>query len=250
VIAGIAVFDRQTGTFLAQVNETRRFRSASLVKIFIAIDFLWDRTSLSSEDQHQLEIMLRGSDDKAASYFYAEVGGEPALNRVFSRLSLQDTKPPSAVGLKGWGSTTLSANDMVRTYQFLLTSAPPFVRDQIMGHLHASTPCGTDEYFQSFGIPSTFTKPWSAKQGWWGFGDKPSDLCTGPLPVPPGADGFTGGAPALMDGRVLHSTGTAGNGDRLIVAVLTQYPNGANFMAATAAITTITRSLPRPPGVN
>src|SRR5689334_5139635 len=32
VTAGIAVFDRKTGTFLSQVNPTTQFRSASLVK--------------------------------------------------------------------------------------------------------------------------------------------------------------------------------------------------------------------------
>lgn len=251
VNAGVAVFDRQTGSFLTQINASARFRSASLVKIFIAVDYLWDKGpayAIPAEDQLRFQLMLRGSDDSAATYFYAKIGGEPALVRTFARLSLQDTKPPSAVGLHGWGSTTLSANDIVRTYRFLLEQAPAGLRDTIMGHLHESTPCGTDHYYQNFGIPSSFPKPWSAKQGWWGFGDVPSDVCTPAnttLAVPANPT-IKGSKPALMSGRVLHSTGTVGDNDRVIVAVLTQYPSGTGFHDAYAAITQLTKSLPVP----
>jgi hypothetical protein len=251
VNAGIAVFDRQAGAFTAQINATTRFRSASLVKIFIAVDYLWGKGpgyAIPAEDQTRFQLMLRGSDDAAASYFYSKIGGEPALVRTFSRLSLQDTRPPSAVGLHGWGSTTLTANDMVRTYRWLLDEAPAGLRDAIMGHLHQSTPCGTDKYYQNFGIPTAFDAPWSAKQGWWGFGDAPADVCIAPnttLPVPTNPI-IKGDKPALMSGRVLHTTGTVGDNDRVIVAVLTQYPSGTSFPDAYATITALTRSLPVP----
>lgn len=251
VNAGVAVYDRQAKAFTAQVNATARFRSASLVKIFIAVDYLWDKGpgyAIPAEDQTRFEIMLRGSDDAAASYFYAKIGREPALVRTFQRLSLQDTRPPSAVGLNGWGSTTLTANDMVRTYQWLLEEAPAGLRDAIMGHLHESTPCGTDKYYQNFGIPVAFGEPSSAKQGWWGFGDAPNDICTPAdttLTVP-ATPVIKGSRPALMSGRVLHTTGTVGEDDRVIVAVLTQYPSGTSFPDAYAAITELTRSLPVP----
>jgi hypothetical protein len=177
------------------------------------------------------------------------MGREPALLRVFSRLQLQETKPPSAVGLNGWGSTTLTANDVVRTYLFLLEKAPPGLRDAIMGNLHQSTPCGTDHYYQNFGIPLAFAgQPWSAKQGWWGFGDNPTNVCNPPntlLPVPT-KPAIKGDSPALMSGRVLHSTGTVGANDRYIVAVLTHFPSATGFKEAFAAITELTRSLPVP----
>ena len=251
VNAGIAVFDRQAGVFTAQVNATTRFRSASLVKIFIAVDYLWNKGpgyAIPAEDQTPFQLMLRGSDDSAASYFYAKIGREPALVRTFSRLSLQDTRPPSAVGLNGWGSTTLTANDIVRTYRWLLEQAPAGLRDAIMGNLHQSTPCGTDKYYQNFGIPTAFNQPWSAKQGWWGFGDAPANICIAPnttLSVPANPI-IKGNKPALMSGRVLHTTGTVGDNDRVIVAVLTQYPSGTAFPDAYATITALTRSLPVP----
>ena len=249
VNAGIAVFDRRAGVFTEQVNATGRFRSASLVKILIALDFLLARGpgyTIGQADRTQLELMLRGSDDKAASAFYQRIGGEPGLKRMITLMALENTAPPSAVGLNGWGSTTLSANDIVRIYRYLLEQSPAAVRDIIMGNLRQSTPCGTDAYHQSFGIPLAFSRPWTAKQGWWGFGDQPPIRCTAqtpPLTVPSVAPVIRGAKPALMSGRVLHSTGTVGEGDRFIVAVLTQYPSGTGFADAFATITQLTRAL-------
>ncbi|GIH10185.1 lipoprotein [Rhizocola hellebori] len=250
VNAGIAVFDRQSGSYLTQVNATGRFRSASLVKILIALDFLLARGpdyAISASDRAQLELMLRGSDDKAASYFYQRIGGEPGIKRMITLMALENTAPPSAVGLNGWGSTTLSANDMVRVYRYLLEQSPAPVRELIMGNLRQSTPCGTDAYHQTFGIPLAFPRPWTAKQGWWGFGDSPPIRCTAQTPppaVPSAAPAIRGAKPALMSGRVLHTTGTVGEGDRFIVAVLTQYPSGTAFTDAFATITALTRTLP------
>jgi hypothetical protein len=248
--AGIAVFDRHTGAFTTQINATGRFRSASLVKILIALDFLLARGpayEIGQADRTQLELMLRGSDDRAASHFYQRIGGEPGLKRMITLMALENTKPPSAVGLNGWGSTTLSANDIVRVYRYILEQSPAEVREIIMGHLRGSTPCGTDAYHQSFGIPLAFARPWTAKQGWWGFGDQPPIRCsaqTPPLPVPATPPAIRGDTPALMSGRVLHTTGTVGEGDRFVVAVLTQYPSGTGFADAFANITALTKALP------
>jgi hypothetical protein len=249
VRAGIAVFDRSAGSFTVQFNAADRFRSASLVKVLIAMDYLWDRGpdyAMPPADREQFELMLRGSDDKAATYLWQRIGGEPAIMRMITRLALENTAPPSAVGLKGWGSTTLSANDIVRIYRYLMEKSPPGMRDAIMGELHRSTPCGTDRYYQHFGIPSAFGKPWAVKQGWWGFGDQPANPCSAQaplLPVPSVAPPIGGAKPALMQGSVLHSTGTVGEGDRLIVAVLTHYPSGTGFLQAAANITLLTRQL-------
>jgi hypothetical protein len=253
ITAGIAVFDRGNATYPIQVNADARFRSASLVKILIALDYLWTRGptyAMPAEDKHQMEIMLRGSDDNAASYFWRKIGGEQSINRMVARLSLTNTKPPSAAGLNGWGSTTLSANDLVRVYQYILDTAPAPQREIIMSNLHAATPCGTDRYYQSFGIPSAFDKhPHSFKQGWWSFGDAPAQVCTPAvpkLPIPATAPVISGAKPGMMNGRILHTTGTDGEADRYIVIVLTQYPNGTVFTDAAANLTLLTRALPVP----
>jgi len=246
ITAGIAVFDRQTGTFTEQVHVTTRFRSASLVKLLIALDYLWNRGpgyAVPAADRPRLDIMLRSSDDNAASYFWKAGGADQIVTRMVTRLSLKDTAPPSAVGKTGWGSTSLSAADLVRVYRYLLDTAPAPVRDYVLGNLHQSTRCGTDRYDQSFGIPSAFSRPWAAKQGWYGFGDTPANPCTGPVPgAAPGV------APAsILTGAVLHTTGTVGAGDRAIVVVLTQHPEGTSFAKAAVVLTGLVRTL-RVPG--
>ncbi|OLB66846.1 MAG: hypothetical protein AUI10_01625 [Actinobacteria bacterium 13_2_20CM_2_72_6] len=245
---GFAVFDRQAGTFTAQQHVTTQFRSASLVKLLIALDFLWNRGpayAIPAADRPRLDVMLRSSDDNAASYYWKAGGADQIVTRMVGRLGLQNTAPPSAAGRTGWGTTGLSAADVVRIYRYLLDTAPAPVRDYVMGNLHQSTPCGTDRYHQAFGIPSAFGRPWAAKQGWHGFGDTPADPCSG-----------TGGAaltvPAdsrILNGAVLHTTGTVGAGDRSIVVVLTQSPTGTTFAKATALLTRLVRSLPVPGGV-
>jgi hypothetical protein len=65
--AGYLVYDRSTRRIVAQSSARTRFRSASLVKLLIALDYLQGRTSVSAADRALLTSMLRSSDDDAAS---------------------------------------------------------------------------------------------------------------------------------------------------------------------------------------
>jgi hypothetical protein len=163
VTAGVAVFDRVNGTFTEQLNTTMQFRSASVVKLLIALDYLWPlgpAYQIPPADRARLDVMLRSSDDDAASDFYVRGGYEAIINRMVPRLNLRNTAPPPA-NLRGyWGYTAISAADVVRIYRFLLDTAPAPVREYVMGNLHQSTKCGTDGFNQSFGIPSAFARPW------------------------------------------------------------------------------------------
>jgi hypothetical protein len=116
-----------------------------------------------------------------------------------------------------------------------------------MDNLHQSTHCGTDHYDQSFGIPSVFPQPWAAKQGWYGFGDTPAQPCTATSSAAAPVDGPARIVPVdLLSGAVLHTTGTVGADDGVIVVVLTQYPAGTSFASAVSTLTKLTRSLPVP----
>lgn len=255
VLAGIAVYDRRSGSYVVQRNLTTRFRSASLVKLLIALDYLWNRGpayTVPGADRARFDVMLRSSDDTAASYFWHADGADAIVTRMVGRLGLQNTAPPSAVGKTGWGSTTLSAADLVRVYRYLLDTAPVPLREDIVGNLERSTPCGTDHYDQTFGIPSAFTRPWAVKQGWYGFGDSPEHPCTkgavAPLPGP-GTVVPAVATIGVLTGAVLHTTGTVGPDHRAIVVVLTQHPDGTHFADAAATLTRLTRALPVPGGV-
>ncbi len=111
-----------------------------------------------------------------------------------------------------------------------------------MDRLHRSTRCGTDGFDQSFGVAGVFDGPWAVKQGWSGF---TSGGCAGgtPAAVAPRADGVD------LTRRALHTTGTVGEGDRTIVAVLTLHPTDTPYGKAWSDLTRITRELRVPGGV-
>ncbi|MFE5211531.1 hypothetical protein [Streptomyces sp. NPDC056600] len=277
VTAGVAVFDRTTGTFTERLNENARFRSASVVKLLLALDHLrtHDPRTLTTADRTRLDSMLRSSDDSAAGYYW-DLGGRTAIvDRTAAQLGLTDTVGPPAGYESYWGYVSLSAADTVRIYRYLLDTAPAPVRDYVMGNLRQSTRCGTDGFDQHFGIAGSFSQPWAVKQGWSGFGGsgscspRPSTtvpLTAGEGPATTSAPGTVSGAAAWtasgaapgaapaaagvdLTREALHTTGTVGTGDRAIVAVLTLHTDGTPYGTAYSAVNRLTRSLNVPGAV-
>ncbi|MFG3513219.1 hypothetical protein [Streptomyces bobili] len=248
VSAGVAVFDRQTGTFTEQLNSSTGFRSASVVKLLLALDYLWNRGpdyTVPSADRAWLEPMLRSSSDDAANNYWSDNGGTAIITRMVSRLGLKDTAPPPT-GYEGyWGYTALSARDTVTIYRYLLDSAPGPMRDFVMGNLRQSTRCASDRFDQHFGVAGAFERPWAVKQGWAGSSYE-KGTCGPPRAAT--ATGTASPAPAAAAGvdltrPALHSTGTVGAGDRSIVAVFTLHPVGTSYGKAYTDIGRLTRSL-------
>ncbi|MEU5991220.1 hypothetical protein ABZ806_19815 [Spirillospora sp. NPDC047418] len=236
VRASYAVFDRKAGRVVLEREPRRTFRSASVVKILIALDFL-ERHRASAADRALLVPMLRSSDDHAATEFWRRGGQGKIIERMVRRVGLAETAPPPADKPGFWGYTALSAGDVVRTYRYLLDEAPKAHREFVLGQLRRSTPCGKDGFDQTFGIPRVVKGPRAVKQGWSGFGDVPAEPCEGAGARP------AAWRPDLGLGRpVLHTTGVVG--DRIIV-VLTLQPEGSSFRAAAARITTLTRDVYR-----
>ncbi|MGW1541928.1 hypothetical protein ACWCPM_17140 [Streptomyces sp. NPDC002309] len=254
VTAGVAVFDRQTGAFTEQLNTAGQFRSASVVKLLIALDVLWNRTpdSLPAADRARVDSMLRGSDDAAASTFWANNGGGAIIDRMIPRLGLTDTARPPSTHPGFWGYTALSARDTVKIYRYLLDSAPAPIRDYMLGNLRESTRCATDGYDQHFGIAGSFNRPWAVKQGWSGFS---SGGCTASAAASSSAresTASTAGGPGAADAGAsavdlarpaLHTTGVVGAGDRSIVVVYTLHPSGTSYGKAYTDVGRLTRSL-------
>ncbi|MGI5376917.1 hypothetical protein ACQEV2_22240 [Streptomyces sp. CA-251387] len=258
VTAGVAVFDRTTGTFTERLNETMRFRSASVVKLLIALDYLRTRDprTLSAADRTRLDSMLRSSDDNAAGYYWDLGGRRAIIDRTVAQLGLTDTANPPA-GYEGyWGYVALSAADTVRIYRYILDTASAPVRDYVMGNLRQSTRCGTDGFDQQFGIAGSFERPRTVKQGWSGFGSSGGCTPKPPTTVPAAAERRSApaqrsAAPRAAAGvdltrEALHTTGTVGAGDRTIVAVFTLHPDGTPYGTAYTAVNRLTRSLDVP----
>jgi len=238
VTAGVAVFDRRAGAFTEQLNPDLQFRSASVVKLLIALDYLWDRGpayDIPAADRARLDVMLRSSDDAAASHFWDHRGGGRIIDRMVPRLRLTRTARPPATHPGFWGYTAMTAGDTVRIYRYLLDQAPEPVRDYVMGNLHQATRCGTDGFDQYFGISSVFDRVYSVKQGWSGF-----TRSGGSTPTTVGVD---------LVNEALHTTGTAGTEDQSIIAVYSLHPDGTPYGKAYTDLTRLTRSLDVPGGI-
>ncbi|NEC85117.1 hypothetical protein [Streptomyces sp. SID12501] len=278
VTAGVVVYDRQTGTFTEQVNASMQFRSASVVKLLLTLDFFRDRGpnyTIPAADRALLEPMLRSSYDEAADHYWVARGGPAIIDRMVTQLGLSDTVGPPA-GMEGfWGYTAISARDTVKIYRYILEQAPAPVREFIMTNLRQSTRCASDAFDQHFGIAAAFDRPWAVKQGW--SGEYEDGTCgpsgasnaeaasktsvsktSAPNPAadnaPEAGSESAARTPAVTRAAAqvdlarpaLHTTGTVGTGDRAIVAVLTLHPVGTSYGKAYTDLGRLTRSLDVP----
>ncbi|MFG2841039.1 hypothetical protein ACGFYE_39340 [Streptomyces zaomyceticus] len=252
--AGIAVYDRKTGRFTELHYPERQFRSASLVKLLLALDILGDDgpAALPEADRVRLTAMLRSSDDAAASHFWSTRGGSAIVTRTASRLGLTGTAPPPASHPGYWGYTATTAADTVRVYRHILDTAPAPVRTFMMDALHSATRCGNDGFDQYFGISSAFDGPRAVKQGWSGFTSGGCTAVPASRTVPnstPATAPDTRAASLDLVSEALHTTGTVGPDDRTVVAVLTLHPDGTPYGTAYSKVTRLTDSLDVPGAV-
>lgn len=256
VTTGYVLFDRDTNAVTAQSNQDKQFRSASVVKLLIALDYLTRTGSLSkvpAADKAALERMLRSSDDVAARTFYQGGGRTAVIDRMVRKIGLKHTQPPADANF--WGYTALSASDVVKIYQYLLKGDPKGFGKFILDNVHQFTKCAIDGRDQSFGIPSAVSAPFGAKQGWSGFGETPEgEACTSTVEksaatgkelTPEDAERAVTAksAPNIdLKSPLLHTTGLVNN-DRKILVVLTLFPAEASWDTAARQITDLTKSV-------
>lgn len=234
--AGILVVDRRSGSTMAAHNEHGGYRSASLVKLSIALDYLESRprSDISAEDRMLLDSMLRSSDDAAASELWVRGDQQEIILRVARRLGLADTQPPDAPGM--WGYTATSAADIARTYRYILGDIPgtdrPEFRELVLRALRNWTRRASDGSDQSFGIPRAMSVPRAVKQGWSGFdGRMPTERpTTGELD---------------LTRHAMHTSGTVGYDDERIIVVLTLHPANTSWETCADRVTEVTRALDR-----
>lgn len=227
---GFMLYDRATGRSTAG-GEHLRFRSASLVKLLIALHHLKTNPQPAGAPNGTSDglvgAMLRGSDDQAAKVLWRMNGMDAVVGATASEIGLADTVPPADP--VWWGYTATSAADTVQIYRYLLERAGAPIRDRVMGHLRAASRIAADGWDQFFGIPSAVPRPFAVKQGWSGFeGARPSR-----------AEGLDTG------GVAMHTSGTYGEGDRWIMAVLSLSPAGTPWEESARRLTALVADLCR-----
>ncbi|HEX4224996.1 MAG TPA: hypothetical protein VHZ97_21690 [Pseudonocardiaceae bacterium] len=207
---GIAVYDRQRGGMIATYNAGQSFATESVVKVLIGLDTL-DRGGNSA----QVTEMISRSDDTTAGQLWVAGRDNAILTRMIGEIGLTQTVPPASPGR--WGDTTITANDLVTMYRYLLDRAPADERDTILAAMRGATNHGADGFDQYFGIPYAVggSRPWAVKQGW---------ACCKP-------------------DRVLNTTGLLDNDNRYIVVVLTSHDASTTYPHDSDEITAAVRAL-------
>ncbi|WP_326567759.1 hypothetical protein VSH64_38990 [Amycolatopsis rhabdoformis] len=202
------VYDRTTGATTLSVNADRAYTSASLVKLLIAVAALENGNPAGT-----VKEMLSRSDDTTASTLWVANGETKIVTDAIRTMGLKETHAPTSPGR--WGDTEITANDITRIYQYLLTDAPATVRTTILAGLHSATEFGADGFRQYFGIPDAAGPGnFAVKQGW---------SCCRPT-------------------RMLHTSGLV-NGDRYIVTVLTEQPQSVDYDMASDQVTAVVKDL-------
>ena len=207
---GAVVFDRTTGATPLAYNADRSFRSASLVKLLIAIDAL--ENGADAEDREQVARMLRMSDDDIASLFWVQDGGPRMVARTAAELGLTGVSPPEVSGR--WGEVVVTPRDIVTIYRYVL-SMPPDDSALIVDSLGQAPRVAADGFDQHFGIPDGMRAQWAIKQG-WGNNDET---------------------------MVLHSTGLVGPRFRYVVVLLTEHPLGSGWARSAQSVTAAAAAL-------
>lgn len=207
-----AVYDLRAGSFVSRSGENTPFAAESLTKLLIATD-LAASGRLAGDNLARVKGMLSTSDDQIANQLWTADGGPAVVTREVRAMGLKATVPPRDPGR--WGDTTMTAADVVRIYQYVMTKMPAGQRDTLLSDL-AATAQAADGTDQDFGI--TLAVPdgqWWAKQAW---------ACCRPA----------------WD---VHTTGLVGADRRYIVVALSQQPLSGGFAGATKVITGVAKTL-------
>lgn len=209
-LIGIAVYDRRRGGLIGSYEADQSFATESVVKVLIGLDNL-DRGGSSA----RVAEMISRSDDATAGELWVAGGDTAVLTRMIAKIGLTKTVPPASPGR--WGDTTVTANDLVTVYRYLLDRAPADERDIVLAAMRGATNHGADGFDQYFGIPYAVgsSRPWAVKQGW---------ACCKP-------------------DRVLNTTGLLDNDNRYIVVVLTSHDASSTYPHDADEITASVRAL-------
>jgi hypothetical protein len=114
--AGWALYDQLLGRWYASPTFAQVNNTESMVKVWIAADFMLgvqatQRTSLTAYERSLISRMIRVSDDQAAETVYQVRGRDNVIRRLIRTCGLTDTY----IGKPGrWSWTKMSPRDAVR----------------------------------------------------------------------------------------------------------------------------------------
>jgi hypothetical protein len=108
-----ALLDLTTGEITGAPNFDATSTTASMIKVWLAADFLRlaDQNGVEPDEQrlHDLSAMIRDSENDPATQLYDELGGSESINRMIQLCGLTDSRASWR-----WSLTELSARDAAR----------------------------------------------------------------------------------------------------------------------------------------
>lgn len=208
----VAVLDRTTGEIALGDRGDEAFYTASLAKLVVAVDMMdrrrFDGLVVDDDDIALLRRALGPSDDAAMNALWSKFDGEGAAARVREQLELTTAQAPKDPSQ--WGQMSVSADDFVRIWRYVLDELPSADRELLIGAMADAPSKARDGFNQAFGLLSPEVRGPEgpgvvAKQGW---------MCC-----------FSGK-------YYLHSSGVVGPDNRFLVVLLTREPRGPGWEAA------------------
>jgi hypothetical protein len=113
-----ALLDRSTGAILGPANQDEPNRACSMIKAWVAADYLRQRTTPAEVDLADLDIMIRDSDSPSTDRLMDQIGRANSFNRLRDLCGTTDFRPISS-----WSTTTISARDMCRVGHTIASAA-------------------------------------------------------------------------------------------------------------------------------
>ncbi|GAA5177450.1 serine hydrolase [Rugosimonospora acidiphila] len=112
---GWTLIDRQTGQSAGSANaETTDSTTESMIKAWIAADYLRHHDNPAQSDLDALNSMIIHSDDNIAQTYFVADGGESSIDELVQVCGLKDTHEASGPVAGKWSYTMMSPADAAR----------------------------------------------------------------------------------------------------------------------------------------
>jgi hypothetical protein len=109
------LLDRRTGELTGSPNIANRSDTASMIKSWIAADYLRRATerrqTVDASRLRALSTMIRDSNNEVASTYHSLNGGSASITRMVQKCGLTESRPVSS---GSWSTTEVSARDGAR----------------------------------------------------------------------------------------------------------------------------------------
>lgn len=160
-----SLMDRRTKAITGSNNQTTAQSTASMIKAWIAADYLRRATERGTKPSrttlNQITIMIRDSDNDAASDLFAQLGQAASTQRLIAICGLTDSRANS-----NWSSTMLSARDAARMGQCIADgrAAGPTWTEWLLTEMRSVRGAGRFGIIDA--LPAAETGRTAIKNGW------------------------------------------------------------------------------------